>query len=362
MVAPAWAGPLTPGTTPTPPALPPGVSPETRGNSRRPVLTPERRGGVQARAIVEAPTPLFPPGVSPEPSAQGMEAVVTTTTNAAPTTTQVVPAAPTVAAPTTPVPPGVSQAAIFAREHAKGAAQKMLGALDEIGRNAAKITWIALGVSMPHQISFLLGLILPTLHVDGSLGWTYAAKDIIHLLGMFLLVAGVPVAADLLIVSCIKVIGQAAASRGSKIGAMYIMAMPVLASVTVNVLAPAPHPILRVLAGFIVAVIPASEILRFLVRPDFAKIEQMEIAVEERLTRRIEDVVTAPAATPTVDHKALNRERMKAAERARDLALQNPKMTVAALARAAGCGHGAAKKALAKANEAQPVDLEVVEV
>lgn len=80
----------------------------------------------------------------------GLEAVVTTT-NTAPTTTQVDPAAPTVAAPTTPVPPGVSQAAIFAREHAKGAAQKMLAALDEIGRNAAKITWIALGVSMPHQ-------------------------------------------------------------------------------------------------------------------------------------------------------------------------------------------------------------------
>lgn len=285
-----------------------------------------------------------------------------TTTNTAPTTTQVDPAAPTVAAPTTPVPPGVSQAAIFAREHAKGAAQKMLAALDEIGRNAAKITWIALGVSMPHQISFLLGLILPTLHVDGSLGWTYAAKDVIHLLGMFLLVAGVPVAADLLIVSCIKVIGQAAASRSSKIGAMYIMAMPVLASVTVNVLAPAPHPILRVLAGFIVAVIPASEILRFLVRPDFAKIEQMEIAVEEKLTRRIEDVAPAPQpAASTVDHKQLNRQRMLAAGRARELARQNPMMTVAALARAAGCGHGAAKKALAQA-KAQAADLEVVEV
>lgn len=284
------------------------------------------------------------------------------TTNTAPTTTQVVPAAPTVAAPTAPVPPGVSQAAIFAREHAKGAAQKMLAALDEIGRNAAKITWIALGVSMPHQISFLLGLILPTLHVDGSLGWTYAAKDVIHLLGMFLLVAGVPVAADLLIVSCIKVIGQAAASRSSKIGAMYIMAMPVLASVTVNVLAPAPHPILRVLAGFIVAVIPASEILRFLVRPDFAKIEQMEIAVEEKLTRRIEDVAPAPQpAASTVDHKQLNKQRMLAAGRARELARQNPMMTVAALARAAGCGHGAAKKALASA-KAQAGDLEVVEV
>jgi len=285
---------------------------------------------------------------------------MTVTTNA-PVTTQAVSAAPNLeAAPTAPVPPGVSQAAIFAREHAKSAASKMLAALDEIGKNAARITWIALGVSMPHQISFLLGLILPTLHVDASLGWTYAARDIIHLLGMFLLVAGVPVAADLLIVSCIKVIGQPAASKGSKTGAMWIMMVPVAASVTVNVMAPAPHPILRVLAGFIVAVIPASEILRFLVRPDFAKIEQMETAVEAQLTRRIEDVAAAsePVA-PVVDQKQLDKQRKQAAERARDLARQNPNLSVAALARAAGCGATAAKTALKMARESEPVMAEV---
>lgn len=285
---------------------------------------------------------------------------MTVTTNA-PVTTQAVSAAPkSEAAPTVPVPPGVSQAAIFAREHAKSAASKMLAALDEIGKNAARITWIALGVSMPHQISFLLGLILPTLHVDGSLGWTYATRDVIHLLGMFLLVAGVPVAADLLIVSCIKVIGQPAASKGSKTGAMWIMMVPVAASVTVNVMAPAPHFILRVLAGFIVAVIPASEILRFLVRPDFAKIEQMEVAVEEKLTRKIEDVAPAlePAA-PVVDQKQLDKQRKLAAERARELARENPTLSVAALARAAKCGTTAAKTALKLARQDQPEVAEV---
>ncbi len=65
MVAPAWAGSLTPGTTPTPPALPPGVSPETRGNSRRPVLTPERRGGVQVLGESRGPHATLPPGSQP---------------------------------------------------------------------------------------------------------------------------------------------------------------------------------------------------------------------------------------------------------------------------------------------------------
>ncbi len=98
-----------------------------------------------------------------------------------------------------------------------------------------------------------------------------------------------------------------------------------------------------------------------MVRPDFAKIEQMEIAVEEKLMRKIEDVAPVLPVAPVVDNKQLNKERMRAAERARDMARQNPNLSVAALHRAAGCGAGAAKKALASA-KAQTVDLEVVEV
>lgn len=276
------------------------------------------------------------------------------TTNTAPTTTQVVQAAPTGAAPTTPVPPGVSQAAIFAREHAKNAAKGMLDALDEIGKNSVKITKIALGVSMPHQVSFLLGLVLPYMH------WS-SPVEILHAVGMLMLVLGAPVIADLLIVNCIKVVGQPAAEKGSKKAAIWIMLLPVIASSGVNGLAPAPHWVVRVLAVFVVAAIPMSEILRFLVRPDFAQIEKMEISIEDKLTRKIEDVIAPEPAAPVVDHRQLNKQRMLAAERARELARQNPAMSAAALARAAGCGNGAAKKALARAKE-QQVDLEVVEV
>jgi len=278
---------------------------------------------------------------------------MTVTTNA-PVTTQAVSAAPNLeAAPTAPAQPGVSQAAIFAKEYAKGAAKGMLAALDEIGKNAVKITKIALGVSMPHQVSYLLGLTLPFMH------WS-SPVEIIHSIGILMLVLGAPVIADLLIVNCIKVVSQPAAERSSKRAAIWIMLLPVIASSGVNGLAPAPHWVVRVLAIFVVVAIPMSEILRLLVRPDFAQIEKMEISIEADLTRKIEDLIeTAPVAPPAVDQKQIDKQRKLAAERARDMARQNPNLSVAALARAAGCGTTAAKTALKMARESELVVTEV---
>lgn len=250
--------------------------------------------------------------------------------------------------PVTEATPGISQAALFAREHAKGAAKKMLDALETISDNSAKITKIALGVSMPHQIAFLLGLILPFLHVTLPIeNVALLLKECVHILGMLLLVVGVPIAADLLIVNCIRIAGEPAASDFSKRVAMYVMALPVIASITVNVMAPAPHWILRVLAGFIVGVIPAAQILRVLVRPDFGKIEAMELEVEAKLVRGFDAADETPVApVPTVDQKKLNAQRMAAAQKAREMAKANPEMTIAALMRAAQCGRGSAKRAL----------------
>lgn len=252
--------------------------------------------------------------------------------------------------------PKVSQAALFAREHARGAAKKMLDALDEIAKNSVRITKIALGVSMPHQIAYLLGLILPYLHVTTPVGnYALLLQELTHILGMLLLVGGVPIAADLLIVNCIRIAGEPAASAGSKKIAMYIMVLPVSASVAVNVMAPAPHWILRVLAGFIVGVIPAAQILRiFGSHPDFAKIEAMELDVESKLSRGFDAVAETQtvAVEPTVDHRQLNKQRQMAAQRARELAVQAPDISIVQLTRATGCGRNAARKALELARQA----------
>jgi hypothetical protein len=271
----------------------------------------------------------------------------------------------TPAANNTPdAPRGVSQAALFAREHAKGAAKKMLDALDEIAKNSVRITKIALGVSMPHQIAFLLGLILPYLHVTTPVGnYALLLQEVTHILGMLLLVGGVPIAADLLIVNCIRIAGEPAASDSSKKVAMYIMVLPVTASIAVNVMAPAPHWILRVLAGFIVGVIPAAQILRVLVRPDFAKIEAMELQVESKLARGFDAVAPIEVATveTAVDQRQLNKQRMVAAQKARELAVQAPDISLVQLMRATGCGRGAAKKAIELARQADS-ELELAAV
>lgn len=262
-------------------------------------------------------------------------------------------------------PKGVSQAALFAREHAKGAAKKMLDALDEISKNSVRITKIALGVSMPHQIAYLLGLILPYLHVTTPVGnYALLLQEATHILGMLLLVGGVPIAADLLIVNCIRIAGEPAASAGSKKVAMYIMVLPVSASVAVNVMAPAPHWILRVLAGFIVGVIPAAQILRiFGSHPDFAKIEALELQVESKLARGFDAVAETQATetVTTVDQRQLNKQRMVAAQKARELAVQAPDISLVQLMRATGCGRGAAKKAIELARQADS-ELELAAV
>jgi hypothetical protein len=245
--------------------------------------------------------------------------------------------------------PGMSQAAIFAREHAKGAARRMLNVIDEIGANSARITKIAMGVSMPHQIGYILALAIPHM----VWGWNNPSGTL-ESITMVLLALGVPVATDLLILNCIKIVGATAAAHTSKVIAMSIMLLPVLASGTVNVLAPAPV-LLKCLAGFIVTVIPMAEALRAFTRPDFAKIEQMEISVEAQLTRVGNDAADKAAVPAGPDHKTLNKQRMLAAQKARELATTAPDISIAALRRATGCGHGAARKALEQAKAAVAV-------
>ena len=238
-------------------------------------------------------------------------------------------------------PSGLTQAAIFAKEFAKGAAQRMLHALEIVHRNTHWTTKLAMGISIPHQLTFLVTLILPSLHFNSLLGITEA-------IGMILLVIGTPVLADIMIMSAVVILGQPAAASESKLVMIKSMVVPTIISGGINVLAPAPHWILRVAAGFIVFSIPVSEIMRTRgTKPDFVALEDMELGVEANLARRVDDLtVVATPAGSAVDQKKLNAQRVAAATKARELAKANPEMSAAMLMRATGCGRGAAKKAL----------------
>lgn len=248
--------------------------------------------------------------------------------------------------PATAMPHGISQAAIFATEYAKNAAKEMLDAIAQIANRNTRITQIALGVSMPHQIAFLFAAVTPYLHWNGGpAAWAES-------IGMLLLALLVPVGTDLYILNQITTISAKAAARSSKIYALITMILPVGVSGAVNYMAPGPA-ITKWLALWIVTLIPLAEAGRAFLRPDFVKIEEMETGAEAQLTRTVERL-TAQAGdsrddTPAVDLKQLNKQRMLAAEKARELARQAPEISIAALMRATGCGRGAAKKAIERA-------------
>lgn len=189
-----------------------------------------------------------------------------------------------------------TQAQLFATEYAKNAAKNMLDVIRAIGKRAGRITKIALGVSMPHQIGYILALAVP------HMSWA-TVSGALESITMILLAIGVPIATDLLILNCIETIGAAAASRGSKTRAFALMFIPVTASGTVNFLAPAPM-LIKVLAAFIVTMVPMAESLRF-IRPDFAKIERMETTIASQL---------APAAAVVDD--VLKAKRSESARKA----------------------------------------------
>lgn len=261
-------------------------------------------------------------------------------------------------APATVEPHGIiSQAAVFAKEYAKNAAQELLDAIKLIGRRNTRITAIALGVSMPHQAAYLLAAITSYLHWGNIAEWSES-------IGLILLAVMTPIATDFYILNQISTIAARAAARGSKIYALVTLIIPVGVSGTVNFLAPGPG-IVKWLALWVVVLIPLAEAGRAFLRPDFAKIEQMELGAEAQLTRTAEKLTERTedreSATASVDLKQVNKQRMLAAERARELAKQAPEISIAALMRATGCGRGAAKKAIERAKEATPVLAAVVE-
>lgn len=219
----------------------------------------------------------------------------------------------------------VSQARLFATEYAKNAAANMMQTIREVTKNSGRITKIALGVSMPHQIGYILALAVPhmTWDVTGN------PSGVLESATMIMLAFGVPVGTDLMILNCIKVIGAAAASRGSKRLAICLMMGPVTASCIVNFLAPAPM-LIKVLAAFIVTVIPMSESLRAFVKPDFAKIEAMEVQIAAQVS-----------AAPVV---IARRKKSPARHKIEAILSDAPETTIQELAKAAKTGYNNAHR------------------
>jgi hypothetical protein len=205
-----------------------------------------------------------------------------------------------------------TQAQLFATEYAKDTAREMLDTIKGTKTKAERVTRIALAVSMPHQIGFILGL--------APLRWG-SLREILESATLILGSVLIPVAVDYLILICIQVLSARGAANSSKKLAFWGMLFPIGVSGTVNVLAPAPA-LIRVLFGVAVVLIPLAEGIRAMTRPDFGKIERMETEIAGQVTA-VEEVVveTRPARTPTEQLKAARKragyDKMTTAEKAR---------------------------------------------
>jgi hypothetical protein len=189
----------------------------------------------------------------------------------------------------------ISQARLFATEYAAHAAREQLDTIDRNARNAETVTKLALGVSMPHQVGYLLSL--APLTFGGGLANYHEWLASATLLGLAFLA---PVVMDYLILICVRTIAARASATISKVVAGVAMLFPVGFSGTVNFIAPAPL-VIRIAAAAIVVVIPISQAVRAFNRPDFAKVESMENALTAQLApvAVAAPVVTGPAAKPT---------------------------------------------------------------
>lgn len=166
-----------------------------------------------------------------------------------------------------------TQARIFAKAYAKDTAAEMLAAIKANARDAERVTKIALGVSMPHQIGFILGL--------APLRWD-SVPHVLESVTLVLGAIGIPIAVDYLILICVRTLAARGAAKASKITAFVAMLFPVGVSATVNFLAPAPM-LIRLLFAIAVVLIPISQGVRAMNRPDFRKVQAMETEVADQL-------------------------------------------------------------------------------
>lgn len=247
---------------------------------------------------------------------------------------------PAPAAPTTEGP-AVSQAKLFATEYARETAREMLDAIKTNARDAEKVTKISLGVSMPHQIGYILGL--------APLAWT-SLTQILESSTLVLGAIGIPIAVDYLILICVRTLAARGASTPSKIVAFVAMLFPVGVSGTVNFLAPSPT-LIRVLFAIAVVLIPISQGVRAMNRPDFRKVERMETQVA--------DQVSLPVA-PKPKAATVKASRRKV-EKARELIVENPNLTASKLASAAGIAYSTARRILDERSPVAQIEALTVE-
>lgn len=221
--------------------------------------------------------------------------------------------------------PSILESAKFARVYNKGTAKEMLNTIRLNARDAERNSMIALYLSIPHQMGFLLGSV-PL--VFGSLG---QALGSVTLLGMAI---GLPYLCDRAILMCIRNISTRVVSTWDKFKAFGVLIPCIAMSIFLNIAAPGPQ-LLKLVCGAVVAMVPLYQIIRS-VRPNFKKAGADEVKIRDEVEGLASAKPRAVRAqvSQAKAQKAKNSERGKKAWETRRIRAEQAAQAAAALAEA----------------------------
>jgi hypothetical protein len=194
----------------------------------------------------------------------------------------------------------------FRVDWAENSGREMIRTLIRVASRSLWIVRIALAVSIPHQITYLISQSSSHLHFN-SFGL------ILDSIGMVLMAVAVPVVSDLWILNCIDTVAGKLVATSSKVRALCIMVIPASISGYVNFVAPGPD-ILKWLSAYLVLSIPLNELLR-IIKVNFKAFGDIEAEVAS--------IDSLPSAIPPVEEPKIIRSSQispeELAARKRDL-------------------------------------------
>lgn len=169
--------------------------------------------------------------------------------------------------------PDTPESVKFGRLYQRRSAKEMLTTLDHNRRDAETITKIALYLSIPHQVGYLLSKV--TLEFSTWHMWLVS----ITALG---LAVGGPYLNDRVILMCVRNIAARASSNWSKAKSFVVLVPTTAASGYVNFAAPGA-PVIKWVAVGVVVMIVLSQVVRSCT-PDFRR----GLAEEQRIASELE--------------------------------------------------------------------------
>jgi hypothetical protein len=188
---------------------------------------------------------------------------------------------------------GMTQVQVLVTEIVKGMAKEMLHSIDKVRKIAS---WLVIGVmtvSFSHQAEYVYGLFSPDPHSPQL--WQYIQQGV----AIIAAVVG-PLVFDGLTLVCVMAISTKGLVKRARTMGLWILIMPVGMSGYINVESSGTAK-LAIFYVLIVACIPATELIKSAMDPDYQAMDAIERKVRDALSDQKQTAET-PVAPVVIDH------------------------------------------------------------